>query len=140
MAIHAADNSMDSDDGASVTYRMLPGGDRQAQICLAGDIDMTALAVLSGTIDWLTMVEPVSVLVDLTGVTFACSTLPNFVVRLRHVLPGGVELILWQPGPTIMRIFRITGMGAIATVHEGTAERARAPVGGDCFSGIGRDL
>jgi hypothetical protein len=43
---------------------------------LAGDIDIASAAVLSKTVDWLTTMAPVNVVLDLGDVTFARSALP----------------------------------------------------------------
>jgi anti-anti-sigma factor len=107
-----------SDHGLTVTARAVDSEDRRAHVCLAGHIDMAACAVLSATIDWLTRLAPVSVLVDLANVTFACSTLPNFVARVRHAVPDGAEVILWRARPEIGRVLQITGMIAIATIRD----------------------
>lgn len=106
-----------SDHGLTVTARLLPGDGRHTCVWLAGEIDMASTAVLSQTVDWLTALAPVSVLVDLAELTFACSTLSNFVVLLRHAVPAGAELILWRARPQTEWVLRATGMADIATIR-----------------------
>ncbi|MET8152487.1 hypothetical protein ACIBSW_22660 [Actinoplanes sp. NPDC049668] len=116
-----------SDHGLTVTARATAGKERRAHVCLTGDIDLAASAVLSATIDWLTALAPVSVLVDLADVTFACSTLPNFVVRIRRAVPDGTELVLWRARPATGWVLRVTDMATIATLR-GEAARPHCRV------------
>lgn len=110
------------DHGLTVTARTKGGDDRRAHLRLTGEIDMAAFTALSETIDWLTALAPTSVVMDLAELTFACSTLPNFIVRVRHAMPDGAELILWRPAPTARWVLGITGMAAIATLHDEPVE------------------
>jgi hypothetical protein len=110
--------------GLTVTARTVPGDDRRAHVCLAGEIDMASSAVLSKTIVWLTALTPISVVVDLAALTFACATLPNFVVQVRHAVPGA-ELILWRATPMAAWVLRVTDMATIATIHDESAEPAQ---------------
>lgn len=66
-------------------------------------------------------------LIDLADVTFACSTLPNFVARVRHAVPDGVELILWQARPTTEWVLRITEMAVVATIRGEPAKVVKLP-------------
>jgi anti-anti-sigma factor len=104
-----------SDHGFAVVARALPGDPPAVRVSLAGEIDIAASVVLSKAIDWLTALTPGSVLVDLTELTFACSTLANFVAQVRRSMPAGAELILWHARPTAGWVLRVTGMAAIAT-------------------------
>ena len=108
-----------STHGLMITIRTLSGDGRCAHVCLAGEIDRDSSAILSRTVDWLTTTAPVSVLVDLAALTFACSTLPNFIARVRHAVPGDAELILWRPRPETEWVLRATDMPAIATIRGG---------------------
>ncbi|MEU4626202.1 hypothetical protein AB0G04_40265 [Actinoplanes sp. NPDC023801] len=103
--------------GLTITIRTLPGDGRRAYMCLAGEIDRDSSAILSRTVDWLTRVAPVSVLVDLAALTFACSALPNFLASVRHAVPGDAEVVLWRPRPEIEWVLRATDMAAIATIR-----------------------
>ncbi|WP_251796118.1 STAS domain-containing protein [Paractinoplanes hotanensis] len=111
----------DSGNGLTVTIHSWPG-DGRAHVRLAGEIDIDVSVVLSRTVDWLATSAPVSVLVDLAELTFACATLPNFLVHVRHVLPDGAELILWRPRPLTEWVLQITGMAAIAVIRDTATE------------------
>jgi hypothetical protein len=115
----------ESEHGLTVTARTLPGDDRRVHVCLAGEIDMAASAALSKTVDWLTALAPIHVLIDLAELTFACSTLPNFVVRVRHALPDGAELILWRARPAAGWVLRLADMATIATLRDEPTESRR---------------
>ncbi|MFC6022838.1 STAS domain-containing protein [Plantactinospora solaniradicis] len=108
----------ESDHGLTLTARTLPGGDRRTYLCLAGEIDIASSAVLSKAVDWLTALGPVIVLVDLAELTFACSTLSNFVVRVRQSMPDDAELILWRARPATEWMLRVTDMATIATIRD----------------------
>jgi anti-anti-sigma factor len=112
----------ESDHGLTVTVRTLPGDDRRAQVCLAGEIDIASWVVLSEIVDWLTALAPVSVVLDLAEVTFACSTLVNFVVRVRRAEPDGAELILWRARPATEWVLRVSDMATIATIRDELTE------------------
>ena len=51
-----------SEHGLTVTVGVLPGDERRAQICLAGNIDMQQFALLSDTVGWLTALATAHVL------------------------------------------------------------------------------
>lgn len=106
-----------SGPGLTVTTRALPGNDRHAYVCLTGEIDRDSSAVLSETVAWLTALAPVSVLMDLAALTFACSALPNFVVRVRQAVPDGAEVVLWGATPATEWVLRATDMATIATIR-----------------------
>ena len=122
MPQHSGDIFQESDPGLTVVARAVPGRDRRTYLRLAGEIDMASSPVLSKTVDWLTASAPVSLLVDLSELTFAGSALPNFVVRVRHALPDGAELILWRAGQDTEWVLRATNMDIIATIRDEPAE------------------
>jgi len=109
-----------SNGGLTIIARALPGDGHRAQLSLTGDIDLAASAVLSETVDWLTATAPLSVLVDLSEVTFAGSALPNFVARVSQAMPSGTELVLWRARPATGLVLRITDMATIATLRDDT--------------------
>lgn len=107
----------DSIKSLSVTIVMLPGDARRSHLRLAGEMDISSSAVLAQAVDWLTTSAPASVLMDLAELTFACSTLPNFVARVHRAVPDGAELVLWRPGPATEWVLRLTDMASIATIR-----------------------
>jgi anti-anti-sigma regulatory factor len=92
--------------------------DRHA-VCvfISGDIDMAGepdLAILSGQ---LAATECASVYIDLAGITFAGSTLVNFVFRLTGQLPEHIPVILCRPRAFIRQILERTAMDQLAAVR-----------------------
>ena len=88
------------------------------RLCLTGEIDLADSALLSTTVEWLCHVQPTVVLVDLSGVTYAGSALPNFVAEAHQQLPDGTNLILWRAGPAADLVLRATSMDVIATLTD----------------------
>ena len=103
-----------SDSGLTVRTRILPGEDRRAYVCLAGEIDRDSSAVLCKTADWLTTVAPVSVLMDLSGSPSQAQRYPTSSPESARLCPtaansscgelgrqrhGCYGLPTWQPLP-----------------------------------------
>ncbi|MFI6258429.1 STAS domain-containing protein [Micromonospora zamorensis] len=85
---------------------------------LAGEIDLAANSALTDVVDHLSAIAPTEVVVDLVGVSFACSTLPNFLARVHLGLPNRPALVVCRPTAKIRRLFDLTGMGQIATLRD----------------------
>lgn len=117
MSPHSGGTYRQSDQGLTVAARTLPGGAGRTYLCMSGEMDMAASAVLSNTVDWLAASAPTTVLIDLADITFAGSTLPNFVARVRHAVPDDAELIIWRARPATQWVLRVTGMATIATIR-----------------------
>lgn len=103
-------------DGFTITVLAPPRGP-SALVCLSGEIDMAASVALSHAANRLSTVAPAIVIVDLANVTFACSTLPNFVVHLHQCLPVSSTLLLCRPITSIRQLLQMTGMGEISVVR-----------------------
>ncbi|WP_410817847.1 STAS domain-containing protein [Micromonospora sp. 050-3] len=89
-----------------------------ALVHLAGEIDLDANAALSEVVDRLSTIAPTEVVVDLVDVSFACSTLPNFLARVHLSLPNRSALVVCRPTDRIRRLFDLTGVGQIATLRD----------------------
>lgn len=85
-----------------------------AWIRLVGDIDMTAEPALATAVDRLNGLPLRFVVVDLTAVTFVCSTLANFLATLHRAHPHA-ELVLHRPSPMARTIVTVTGLGTIVS-------------------------
>ncbi|MCI4063975.1 STAS domain-containing protein [Micromonospora sp. R77] len=88
-----------------------------ALVCLAGEIDMDADPALAGVVDRLSAVAPSEVVVDLADVTFASSTLLNFLARAHLALTADTALIVCRPGPHTRRLLEMTGVGKLVTMR-----------------------
>lgn len=115
-----------SDTGFAVTVRV--GADGPVMVvCLAGEIDAAAAATLTEAADHLSSVATADIVVDLSEVTFACSTLPNFLDRVHRDLPTGSELTVCRPTPNTRWVLQATGMDRIAALRSDLPESAESP-------------
>ncbi|MEU4788828.1 STAS domain-containing protein [Micromonospora tulbaghiae] len=88
-----------------------------ALVCLAGEIDMDADPALSGVVDRLSAVAPSEVVVDLADVTFASSTLLNFLARARVALRADTALVVCRPRHHTRRLLEMTNVGQLVTMR-----------------------
>jgi anti-anti-sigma factor len=113
-------------------------GSRSASIRLVGDMDMLDEPALADAVDCLLDSQPEVVVVDLSAVTFVCSTFANFVADVHAAVPGA-SLILRHPSRMARRVLAITGLDTLVTIPDdaGSAEGCephsadRGPVKGD---------
>jgi hypothetical protein len=59
--------------------------------------------------------RPDVVVVDLTAVTFVCSTFANFVAAVPAAVPGAT-LVLHNPSRMTRRVFALTGLDTLVTM------------------------
>lgn len=95
-----------------------PPGEGHVCVHLAGDLDLAAEPALDDAVARIAALAPRTVVVDLAAVTFACTTLANFIVALYHALPGGTPLLLCRPPPLTRRVLELASMEMIATVRD----------------------
>jgi anti-anti-sigma factor len=86
--------------------------DRSVRVRVAGDVDMVAKPVLAETVDRLRGLPVRSIVVDVTAVTFACSTLAHFLDAI-HTAHPEAALTLHQPSPLIQLIVKVAGLDRI---------------------------
>jgi anti-anti-sigma factor len=94
--------------------------DATVLIYLTGDLDLRAEPDLTRAISHLHAAGHRGVVVDLAELTFAGSTLPNFLVRVRNALPAGGTLVVRHPSPAARRILRLAALPRIAVGSNGT--------------------
>lgn len=87
---------------------------RSAWIRLVGDIDMMAEPALATATDRLNGLPLRLIVIDLSAVTFVCSTLVNFLTTLHRDHPHA-ELVLHRPSPMARTIITVTGMDTIVS-------------------------
>jgi STAS domain len=68
-----------------------------------------------------------SVYVDLAGITFAGTSLVNFLITVSARLPVGVSMSLCGPTPIVRRIIELTSLDQIAAVQDGLPANWAAP-------------
>jgi anti-anti-sigma factor len=91
-------------------------GSAFACVQVAGDIDINAEPGLAAAADQLRADAPRTVLIDLAGVTFACSTLANFLVRVHNAIPDGASLVVCRPTPRTRHVLELIDLRLIATM------------------------
>lgn len=97
---------------------------RSAWIRLVGDVDIGVEPALAGAVDRLSRSRHDVVVIDLTAVTFACSTFANFVADLHAAIPDAA-LILHNPSRMVRRVLLITGLDAVVTMPADTSRSIR---------------
>lgn len=91
----------------------------QHAVCvrLAGDIDLAAEPDLAKLSDILATTRCAVVHIDLHMVTFAGSTLINFLFRLADTLPGHTSMTVCRPDAMTCELLELTGVDAVALVR-----------------------
>ncbi|GAA3450223.1 STAS domain-containing protein [Dactylosporangium matsuzakiense] len=81
-----------------------------AHISLSGVVDPATSGALVEVVDRLRHAAPHTAVVDVAEVTFACSTLSNFLHRVRRALPAGAVVTVVHPTPLICVILTLSGL------------------------------
>lgn len=91
----------------------------QYAVCvrLAGDVDLAAEPDLAKLVDILATTRCSVVYIDLHLVTFAGSTLLNFLFRLAGRLAGDTSLTGCRPDAMTCRLIELMGVDAVASVR-----------------------
>jgi anti-anti-sigma factor len=87
------------------------------QVTLSGVIDLVSHASLAMAADQVAAATPETVVVDLAAVTFACSSLANFIARLHRMLPDAA-LTVCHCSPMADRIFAATDVEQFIACHD----------------------
>jgi anti-anti-sigma factor len=98
-----------------------------ACLSLAGDIDLASEPDLDSLASNLAATRCTVVYIDLGRVTFASSSLINFLFRLAGGLPGDTILSVCRPGPMTLQILELTGVHEVATVRADLPQDWAAP-------------
>ncbi|MER7283371.1 STAS domain-containing protein [Dactylosporangium sp. NPDC000244] len=111
-----------------------PHSPRSVEISLFGAIDVAIENELDNVLDHVSNALPSSIAINVANVTFACSTLANFIVRLRNIAPAAL-VVLSGCTPMIHRILCLTGVDDLVTPHDHAGFQAIAN-----STGAGRSL
>lgn len=90
-------------------------------VCLSGAIDPAVKPALHDVGEQLRAAAPRTVLVDLAEVTFACSTLANFVAQVRNALPPEASLAVCRPSAMTRRLLTLAGVGWVPVLDASPA-------------------
>jgi anti-sigma B factor antagonist len=108
----------------------MPEGDWMV-VYLQGEVDLASAPQLRRGIYELIDNGSQRIAVDLTGVEFMDSTgLGVLIGALKRVREGGGALVLAGIRPAVSRVFEITGLDRIFTIHESLTEIRVASGGG----------
>ncbi|MCC2335534.1 STAS domain-containing protein [Cellulomonas sp. zg-Y766] len=98
----------------------------RAVVHVAGEIDVSSAVRLRERLSLLIAEQHTDLVVDLTGVTFMDSTgLGLLVGTLKRVRIAGGRLVLVVASERLLKVFRITGLTQVFTIHD-TLEAALA--------------
>ncbi len=80
-----------------------------ATIVLSGELDLTAVPVLSRQLAAALAGAPRLLVFDLAEVTFVDCAVGQLIAQASWCLPGGRKPVLSGPAPAIRRLFELTG-------------------------------
>jgi hypothetical protein len=95
------------------------------RVCISGAVDPVAMPVLADAVDQIRTIAPDTVVIDVAAVTFACSTLANFVAHVAGAAPQA-SLAVMHGTPMIHRILTSTGVNVYLT-NDHISVRSAAP-------------
>lgn len=85
---------------------------------LAGDVDLNSVPAMADAVGHLSRRAPDLVYIDLAEVSFACSTLINFVAQVVGALPSTSTVVLCRPRPATVALIRLFSIQAIAELRD----------------------
>ncbi len=95
----------------------------------AGEIDLSTVAALRRELD-AARLEAVTVLLDLSGVTFIDSSGLHLLLRASHSSAGSDwGFFVVRPSTSVLRLIELSGTADLLTVIDPTAERVPADAG-----------
>ncbi|MFD7534814.1 STAS domain-containing protein [Streptomyces sp. NPDC059819] len=92
-------------------------------LAVHGEVDLDSTQPLRLALDEAARYGAGPVVVDLSGVLFADTTIVNTLLRARSGL--GERLRLAAPSWPVLRLLRILGMGSVFAIHTGRAAALR---------------
>jgi anti-anti-sigma factor len=99
----------------SITVRQEPS---EAVVSLVGEIDLSTVGKLSGTVSAILAEAPPRVVLDMGGVTFCDSQgLGTLVVLSRKATMAQSCLVLTNVGDFLLRVLDITGLRPALMIH-----------------------
>lgn len=101
-----------------------------AVLTTSGDLDLALADQLRDRLAETITTDPGRLVIDLTDATFVDSAILGVLVGARNQLgdqPGGTDRIhLVATRPAVLRVFRVTGLDTVFTIHS-TLDRALPP-------------
>lgn len=91
--------------------------DHTVCVSIAGDVDIAGEAQLARAARQLVATCCTHVYIDLKEITFAGSTLINFLFRLSTHLSANASMTLCRPGVMTVELIELTGLSELAAVR-----------------------
>ena len=92
--------------------------DTVAFVRIHGDVDLAIEPALTEAVHQLGALAPSIVVVDLSGVAFACSTLVSFFARIHRAVPPRTHVMAHGAAGMVRRILDIAGTSEYVTLYE----------------------
>lgn len=102
----------------TISLTVAPGC-RAVCVRIAGDVDPPGRAALARTARQMAATRCRSVYIDLSGITFAGSTLVNFLFAVSTQRAARSSVLLCGPTPIVRRIIELTGLDSSARIRDG---------------------
>jgi anti-anti-sigma factor len=96
-----------------------------AYVRMAGAVDIAGDSELAAAVECLALLAPQTVVMDLADVTFACSTLANFLVRVNRVIPDGAAMVAHGAIPSVRRLLHLTAVDTLVGMRDDLAGAGR---------------
>jgi len=101
--------------GCAVTVTA-PTGSYRVDVRIIGDLDTTAVPLLSEAVVRVSAGAPRSVFIDVAGVTAEGSLLSDFLRQVHDRLPRSSSLVVCRPGPATRLALAATGVMQLVVV------------------------
>jgi len=86
------------------------GGPHRGYVCIAGEVDLAGEKQLIDALGQLATLHSHTVSIDLGGVTFAGSSLLNFLTRVSMTMPANTPLRLCRSTAMTRRLIQVAGL------------------------------
>lgn len=103
-----------------------------AFVRLSGDVDLSDTPTLTAAYDQVVKARPQVIWLDLAEVTFAGSTLVNFLLRLRNALPEETRFAVCRPTWIASRVLTVCHLENRMQIHDTLPDNWPHPVGVTC--------
>lgn len=105
---------MTDTQAAPVAISSVPG---DGVIIAEGDLDASALPVLTWHLARVVKRNPQTLVLDLTGVSFLDCAAAHAIVDAACALPGSPRPVLVRPPPPVSRLLSLTGLDQECTIR-----------------------
>ncbi len=98
-------------------------------LCVQGELDVSNRDSLREAIDGLLEPSPQTLVLDLSGLSFAdCASLSILVSAHQHLAEQGRKLILLDAQPLVRRLLAVTGLDRVFHLSDSGTEEDNPPI------------